>query len=361
MDDKWLEKKIEKLCKLDYYKRPEKQKDIDNIIKMDSNENLVLDKNFIKEIAIQSAERTDLREYPIEQYEQIYEKLAKYTKVDKESIAIGNGSDQIIDLILSVLGKNKTAIAFTPTFSYFINRCDLYEIKINKINLNENNNIEKKLFFEGIKKSNIVYLCSPNNPTGNQLEKDLVIEIMDSFKEKLIIIDEAYVEFANYSLVYESLQRNNVIVLRTFSKALGMAGARIGYLIANKKFSETFRSVIQSPYPVNSLSLSIACKVLEKNNIIEESIRQIKNERQRIFEILKQNKKIKIFPSDANFLFMQILNITHYNTILNELRNKKIMIKPLGEINKKTGHIRFTIGTREMNNKFIDLINNILK
>src|SRR5688500_3134901 len=116
--DRWFESKLSQLGKLEYYKKPEKYRGL----KLDANENLALKKDFIKKIAIKAAEKEDLREYPLQQVDDFYLQLSKYTKIDKKYLAIGNGSDQIIDLILSVFGKEKRVTTLTPTFSYFIDR-----------------------------------------------------------------------------------------------------------------------------------------------------------------------------------------------------------------------------------------------
>src|SRR5918995_1425290 len=256
--DNWFESKLSQLGKLDYYKKPEKYRGL----KLDANENLALKKDFIKKIAIKAAEREDLREYPLQQVDDFYLQLSKYTKIDKKYLAIGNGSDQIIDLILSVFGKEKRVTTFTPTFSYFIDRCLLYSL--------------------------IIYICSPNNPTGNQFDKDLLIELIKNFDDKLIIIDEAYVEFASYSFCSETIQSQNIILLRTLSKAFGLAGARLGYCIANEDFAHTFKTIIQYPYAINNISLNIGSEILKNSKYIEKTIKIIKKERKRILDSLKE-------------------------------------------------------------------------
>src|SRR5918996_420422 len=154
--DKWFESKLIEIGKLNCYIKPVKSKGL----KLDANENLVLKKD--------------------------------YTKIDKKNLAVGNGSDQIIDLIISAFGKEKRVTTFTPTFSYFIDRCQLYSMKINKIPLLQDNSLDKKKFIQSAKKSEIVYICSPNNPTGNQFDKELLIDIFKNLDDKLIILDEAY-------------------------------------------------------------------------------------------------------------------------------------------------------------------------
>jgi histidinol-phosphate aminotransferase len=166
------------------------------------------------------------------------------------------------------------------------------------------------------------------------------------------LIDEAYVEFANYSLVtHASTKYDNVIILRTLSKAFGLAGARVGYFISNKRFAEIFRSNIQSPYPLNSLSLTIAATVLSQSQYIKQTIKMIKTERKRVFDQLVKFTGIKAFRSDANFIFFE--SYEKYNTILKSLQKAKLVVKAFGNIDDRKGCIRVTIGTKTMNNKFL--------
>ncbi len=351
----WLDKILTKLSTYESYNKPEK---ILNAIKLDANENKVLERRFSANYALQSAKKIDLREYPIEQLEIFYDKLQKYCNIDKRYLAVGNGSDQIIDLILSVIGKDREITTYIPTFSYVTNRCQLYDIKVNTILLNRrDNSLNKKNFLRAAENSNIIYICSPNNPTGNQFHEDDVKDIIDNLKNKLIILDEAYVEFGKYSMSKYVVDLENVVILRTFSKAFGLAGARVGYLISNEKFASIFRKTIQSPYPVNSISLSIASKVLTKSKYIMQVVEEIKIERNRLFKKIKDMKSIKVYESDANFIFINAQN--KYDIILKELKREKIIVKEFGNIGERKGCLRYTIGTREMNEKFSKIIENI--
>src|ERR671931_2319567 len=263
----WVSEKLDIICSFDKYTRTEKGNNSRDFLKLDANENFMLNKRFISQIALQAAKDTDLREYPLKQFEELYRQLAKYTGIDKKYLAVGNGSDQIIELILSTICRGQRVSVFTPTFSYFINRCELHGLTVNRVQLNrKDNTLNKEEFLQSAKQSDIVYICSPNNPTGNQFDKQSILEIIDSLEDKLILLDEAYVEFADYSLMSVATKYDNLIVLRTLSKAFGLAGARVGYFIANERFAQIFRSTIQSPYPLNSLSLAIAAIVLSKSS-----------------------------------------------------------------------------------------------
>jgi histidinol-phosphate aminotransferase len=354
----WVSEKLDIICSFDKYTRTEKGNNSRDFLKLDANENFMLNKRFISQIALQAAKDTDLREYPLKQFEELYRQLAKYTGIDKKYLAVGNGSDQIIELILSTIGKGQRVNVFTPTFSYFINRCELHGLTVNRVSLNKKDNtLNKEEFLQTAKQCDIVYICSPNNPTGNQFDKQSILEIIEVLKDKLILIDEAYVEFANYSLTpYASAKYDNVIILRTLSKAFGLAGARVGYFVSNKRFAEIFRSTIQSPYPLNTLSLTIAASVLSQSSYIKQTIKMIKAERKRVFDQLVRFNGIKVFHSDANFIFLE--SYEKYNTILKSLKKAKLVVKAFGDIDDRKGCIRVTIGTKNMNNKFLKSIEN---
>lgn len=345
-----LDESIKRINRLGHYTKPEK---VEGAIKLDSNENFALDKEFVASVASEAARQVDLREYPLDQLEELYSRLASYAGVSVKCVAAGSGSDQVIELILSTLGGRRATV-FSPTFSYFINRCELHGINVDQVPLARDFTLDKKAFVKSAKKSDLVYICSPNNPTGNQIDRDTVIEVIDSLKGKLILVDEAYVDFADWSLSADAINRNNVVVLRTLSKAFGLAGARVGYMIANEKFVRTFRSVIQSPYPISTLSLAIASGVLARADHVKQTIKAVRGERGRVFDRLSRLKNIRVFGSDANFLFIEAGR--HYQPISKALKSNGIRVKMLGNIAGHRGCMRVTIGAREMNDKFLQCV-----
>ena len=238
----WIDKELSYIKFNSPYKRPLKQHDF---LKLDSNENMVVEKRFIKAMALKSIHDNDFREYPLEHFEILYNKISKYVNINTKNIGIGNGSDQIMDLLLSTICKGKKAITINPTFSYFVDRCNIYRIPIKLINLSTlNNSLNFETFIKEAKDVDIIYLASPNNPTGNQFKIEEVTNLIEISKDKLIIIDEAYVEFSNYSLSNMVNKFNNLIIMRTFSKALGLAGARVGYILSNEYIINTFKKYI---------------------------------------------------------------------------------------------------------------------
>ncbi len=352
----WIDKELSYINYNNPYKRPLKQHDF---LKLDSNENMVVEKRFIRAMALKSINDNDFREYPLEHFEILYNKISKYVNINTKNIGIGNGSDQLMDLLLSTICKDKKAITINPTFSYFIDRCNIHGIPIKLINLSTlNNSLNFETFIKEAKDVDIIYLASPNNPTGNQFKIEEVTNLIEISKDKLIIIDEAYVEFSDYSLSNLVNKFNNLIIMRTFSKAFGLAGARIGYILSNEDIINTFNKYIQLPYPLSSFSMQLAIEALENFNIIKRSIETIKHERNILFNKINQIKEIKIYSSDANFFFFQTFD--NFKKIKEQLFQEKILVKEYGNLVNYKGAMRVTIGTKQMNNKLATILENLI-
>lgn len=349
----WLIKEMKKISTIEKYAIPSES----NYFKLDANENLVLEKDFLTKISLESLKKIDLRKYPIDLYERLYKKLSHYLKISEKSLVLGSGSDQIIDLLLTLIGRGRRLTSIYPTFSYFKTRCQFHGVVFSEIMLSSiDNTLDIEKFIIDAKKSHVIYLCSPNNPTGNQFEKSKIFDIL-SLKNNLVIMDEAYVEFAKYSLIKYVKEYPNLVILRTFSKALGLAGARVGYMVANDELADLFRNRIQLPYAVNSLSLAIAISLISSPRKVEESISLIKRERERLYQRLSKIKNIDVYKSDANFLFIKCN--TKYGRIVDALDNSKIMVKALGNINNYGNCIRMTVGTKKINDKILSTIKDI--
>ena len=347
-------KEMKKISMIEKYAVPPES----NYSKLDANENLVIDKGYLTKIALDSLKKIDLRKYPIDLYEQLYRKLSRYLRISEKSLVLGSGSDQIIDLLLTLIGNGRRLTSIYPTFSYFKTRCQLHGITFSEIMLSSiDNSLDIEKFIVDAKKSHVIYLCSPNNPTGNQFDKSDILRILDTLKNNLVIVDEAYVEFSKYSLTKFVNKYPNLVILRTFSKALGLAGARVGYMIANEKLAELFRNRIQLPYAVNSLSLAIAMSLISKPKKIQDSISLIKHERERLYHTLSKIKNIDVYKSDANFLFRKCN--TKYSRIMEALENSRIIAKGLGNIENYGNCIRITVGTKKMNNKILSAIKDV--
>jgi len=351
----WFKKKIDELSKLKGYKKPDKYS---NVIKLDSNENYAVKREFTLDLINQTQGNLDVREYPLGGTERLVGALSDYTKIPPEMIGVGNGSDQIIDLILTNFASTETKILTSePTFGFFEERCKLYSIPTIKIPFTKNMTLDIEKFISNAKKAKILYLDSPNNPTGFQFTKNELEQLIREFVG-LVVIDEAYVEFADYSVLDLTKKIDNLIVLRTLSKSFGLAGLRIGYFVANKKITDIFNRVIQYPYPLNTIAIETGILALQKSKYFLDVAKQIKKERSRIIEKLRAMKVFEVYDSNANF----VLFVAHGSNqrIYKALIEQGILVKNLGKIGNNEGCLRVTVGSEEMNSKFLLAIRDLL-
>ncbi len=298
----------------------------------------------------------ELNRYPDSTQKELKEKLAVLKDVSAKQIAVGNGSDELIDLIVKVFcePKNDAILMMNPSFAMYGFYASVNENKVAKLNLNENFGIDKEEFLKisNEEKPKVFFLCSPNNPTGNSIED---IEFYIQNFEGIVVVDEAYIEFSGKKSCIELLEKfPNLIVLQTFSKAWGMAGARVGIAYASEEIIQLINTV-KSPYNVNSLSLNKISELITNKEFIKYNIENTLNE---IFWLRNELETIncikKVFPSDANFFLIQFENVDKVYEKL--LENEILTSKRSPQIQDC---IRINVGNREENNKLINVFKSI--
>lgn len=355
MKKNWFDKKIKEFSSIGGYQKPELHTDA---LKLDSNENFVISKQFQQDLITNAKKNCDVREYPLGGVERLINQLSKFLKVDSSMIGVGNGSDQILDLILSNFASKQTRVLTSnPTFGFFEERCKLYSIPVTAIPFSSDMTLDVKEFLKVSKNADILYIDSPNNPTGFQFQKNDLQKLVKSF-DGLIIIDEAYGEFGDFSLSSMVKSQENLIVVQTLSKSFGLAGLRLGYFIANKKFTDAFNHVLQYPYPVSTLTIESAILALEQSAQVKEAVQIIKEERKRIIENLRKYDAFEVFDSKANFVLFDAHG--SHKRVYDALAEQGISIRKLGKIGKHDGCLRVTVGTKEMNSKFLLAIRDLL-
>jgi histidinol-phosphate aminotransferase len=288
---------------------------------------------------------TGFNRYPDPLQKKVKEKLAQMKGIRSEQIFLSNGSDEAIDWLVRAFcePKEDAVIICPPTFGMYEVVANINDVEIKEIPLDKN--FEPNV--EEILKTNakILFLCSPNNPTGNQIKKEIIIEIIKHF-DGLVVVDEAYVDFSPYSLVNEINNHTNLVVLQTFSKAWGMAGLRLGATYGSEKLIE-YLTKLKMPYNVGTHTQKLALELLTENKV-SETVSKLLSERNRIEKELLEIKIVqKIFPSDANFLLVQFDNAKE---IYDKLAQKGILIRNQTNKPKCDNCLRITIGTENENN-----------
>lgn len=300
----------------------------------------------------------DLNRYPDPYQKALKAKLSEIKKVDVENVFIGNGSDEIIDLVFRIFcnpGKDK-ALTFSPTYGMYNVSAAINDVELIKVPLLDNFQIDLNILTPYLKDDELklIFICSPNNPTGNSLNESDLTKILKEFNG-IVIIDEAYIDFSPKNSWVESLHKYpNLIVSQTFSKAWGLAAARVGVAYAQKSIIDIFNKV-KPPYNVSDLNQSAALKVLTDQNSFNKNVQLILQEKAKLIKDLGQLDKIKIiYPSDANFLLIEVEDA---NQLYQELVDKRVIVR--NRNNLVNNCIRISIGSKEENKQLIAALKNI--
>ncbi|AZA50252.1 histidinol-phosphate transaminase [Chryseobacterium carnipullorum] len=298
----------------------------------------------------------EFNRYPDSSQKKLKNKLAGLKGLSPEQIAIGNGSDELIDLIIKIFcePKKDAILMMNPSFAMYGFYAAVNENEVVKLDLDDNFEMVKDDFIKITQKRDIkvFFLCSPNNPTGNSV-KDLEFFIQNF--DGIVVIDEAYIEFSENRSGIEVLdQYPNVIVLQTFSKAWGTAGARVGTAYASKEIIR-FINTVKAPYNVNALSQELIISLLDDKNKLKDNVAKVLNEREWLKEEFKSIDCIeKVFPTDTNFFLIKMKDGTKvYQTMLDE----EILTSQRAPAIQNC--IRINVGTREENEKLINILKTV--
>jgi len=290
--------------------------------------------------------------YPVDRSDKLRNKLASDLNKSPDEILIGNGSSELIELVMKAyLEAGEKVVSISPTFSMYKIFTIIHKgvYKDYPLTNMKDLNLEGFLGFVKEEKPKIVILSNPNNPTGTMIPYEDIVEIVKSI-DGMVILDEAYIDFADTPPKDDTNDYKNLIILRTFSKAMSLAGIRVGYMIAQEEIIEYINRV-RSPYNVNSLTQDMALVALESKEIFKNNIEEIKTERERIrLELVK--KGFSPLPSQGNFLFFQASK-----DFGSKLEEKGILIR--GYENNLEGFFRLTIGEKEENQQVLKAIEEV--
>lgn len=283
-----------------------------------------------------------INRYPGRGEKDLLDLLSNQLAVDSNQILLENGSSGCIELILkSFLKPGDKVMGFDPSFVMYEKYTEIYHGKY--IGLKTQNFVmdmdllRKKALEEDVK---IVFICNPNNPTGASVSKTDIESFAKSFSG-LVVVDEAYMEYSEGSMINRLDYLDNLLVIKTFSKAYGMAGLRLGYVVGPLALTEIMGSY-KSPYSVNQVAMTMAIKLLKERSLIRDQISKTLEERQWVYESLLE-LPIRVYPSQGNFIFFKgALTLDDY------LKSQDICIRSFNN-----GYYRVSIGRPEENRAFI--------
>lgn len=294
-----------------------------------------------------------LNRYPDPQQMLLKSKISEIKGVPEKEMLLGNGSDEVLDLIFRAFcepGKDNV-ISLPPTYGMYKVLSGINNVENREVLLSSEFEPDVEAILEAAdSNSKILFLCSPNNPSGNSFKAELVKKLLESFNG-LVVIDEAYIDFSDDAGWTQSLdQYPNLLITQTFSKAFGMAGIRLGMLFASAEIIKILNR-IKPPYNVNELTQQKALEGLQKYSKIEQQVIEIKEERDILSKQLLQLKYVaKIFPSDANFL---LIKVDDADQRYMELIGKGIVVRNRSKQPLCENCLRITVGTASENQNLL--------
>jgi histidinol-phosphate aminotransferase len=349
-----------RLSKLESLKNYEVHKENYNI-KLDANESFLAPPKRLLDKFKEILSDIEINRYPDSDSEQLRKLYAQFCNVKESNVIVGNGSDELIHVIINgVLKKGEKILTLKPDFSMYKFYTSLIEGNVIELELDENMKISTDRIIEKAAEEDvkIIIFSNPNNPTGSVLPNEEILKIVKG-SNALVVVDEAYNEFYGQTMIDNIDEFDNLVVLRTASKAIGLAAARLGFLIAREEL--IFKIIrAKSPFNVNGLTQALGEIVLSERGIISENVRNIISEREYLFnqlikieEASADERLFKVYPTEANFVY---LKTEKAEEIHRKLLDMSISIRIFNSEN-----LRITVGSHNENKVLITALNRILE
>lgn len=325
-------------------------------IRLDANESFLKFTEEIENEMVKALKDTAFNRYPDPNATKLVEGFSKYFKIDADCVTAGNGSDEIISVIMNAfLQKGDKILTLEPDFSMYRFYAEIAECQSVKYQKNEDLdvNIDDVISLANNEKVRIVIFSNPCNPASRIITRDDVRKLIKS-TDALIVLDEAYMDFADESLLSEFNNYDNLIILKTCSKALGSAALRLGFAVANKTLTNVIRAV-KSPYNVNSVSQALGEVLFAHPDYIDECIETVVKSRKELYNSvleIKSDKIERIYETNTNFVFMKVKNAKQ---VFEKMKENSIIIRNMGDF------LRITAGNKEENEKMLETLKKVLE
>ena len=298
----------------------------------------------------------DYNRYPDPYQIELKEAISRWRGIATESIFLGNGSDEIIDLLIqSTCKANEDRIlTLDPSYGMYSVSAKINEIAIDLVAMNADLTVnETSLFSQLSERHKLIFICSPNNPNGALVDENLVVKLLQK-TEALVVIDEAYVDFSDSCSWVKRLEEySNLIVLQTFSKGLGGAGLRVGMAFMNKELVY-YLNKVKPPYNISAPCQALALDRLQNMDVVSQSIQTIKVEREKLRKKLVQLSMVEyVFPSSANFLLVRLKDAI---VVYENLKSQGIIVRNRSSQTCCSNCLRISIGTSNENEKLMDAL-----
>ena len=326
-------------------------------IRLDANESFIDPGEAFREQFLSAISSVKFNRYPDPMATELCKKFAQYYGIDPTCVVAGNGSDELITVILGAfLRPGDKLLTFSPDFSMYQFYGEIYE-KTNMVTDKQEDLILTAgdvMDAVNDNKPAAILLSNPCSPTSLVMSREDVLHIVEN-TDALVIIDEAYMDFSDQSIMKVAEKYDNLILLKTCSKALGLAAIRLGFAVSSKKIIRALHCV-RSPYNVNAMTQAIGTVIFSNPDFIKSSIREIKKERDYLYQGLLTLEGAegvsRVVKPETNFVFVELDNAEY---VYNELKKKSIIVRRLGD------YLRITAGTQKENDRLIQALSEIVK
>lgn len=344
------------LAEVQPYRAPQ----LDAAVKLNTNESpYPPPEEFIQSLH-RKLEGLSLNRYPQRDFEQAREALAKYVGTLTERIWIANGSNEVLlQVLLAFGGSERKVLTFEPTYAMHSHITKVSGSRHLRARRNPDYSIDLETSIDALRsqRPDIVFLCSPNNPTGNSMAEEQVRALCEA-TPGLVVLDEAYAEFAGTSFARLIEDHENLVVTRSFSKAWRLAGARVGYLVSQPWVIEEILKV-RLPYHLSALTQAVVLVAAEHGEEILSTVETTRHERDRLWRELSTTRGITAFPSHANFIFFRC-DAVPASIVWQGLLDKGILIRDFSDMPGCEGCLRVSVGTPEQDEKFLEALSEIV-
>lgn len=327
-------------------------------VKLDQNENPHEIPEFLKQKVLARFQTMEWRRYPEFVPSRITAALNRYTGWTPEGILVGNGSNELIlSTLVATTGPGRTVALPQPTFGLYRLLAEAMGGSVRDVPLKSDLSFDAAGLIDAARKSDVLIVCSPNNPTGSLLSVADLEAILGAARG-LVIVDEAYHEFSLQTVAPLLDRHPNLIVLRTFSKAMAMAGLRFGYMLADPAIAREVHKV-KLPYNVNVFTLTAAEALIDEAHAVEGSIRALIEERNRLKEAIERRPGVAAFPSHANFVLFR----TPYraDAVFERLYAAGVLVRNVSHYPMLDRALRVSIGTPDQNARFLNALDDALE
>lgn len=324
----------------------------------DFSEGLLLDANE-NSLGAPFPDDDQLHRYPDPKQQQLRQLIAEWRGIRTENVFTGVGSDEGIDVLYRIFcqpGRDRV-LTTPPTYGMYSVSANIHDIAVDEVQLSKNFELRVDAILDAVTpQTKMLFLCSPNNPTGNTFEESKVRELIDQFPG-IIVLDEAYIDFSEQNSRASWVTKYpNLVVLQTLSKSFGLAGIRLGISYAQQEIIN-YMMKVKAPYNINKLTAEYAIKGLQKWDTVQFRINAIKKERKRLKDKLQQLTQVQhVYASEANFL---LAKFNDAKTTYNDLTDRNIIVRYRGDQPLCDNCLRITVGTPDENNRLISALKEI--